>query len=239
MAMDYAQQQRDPSKHVLGLGIVLALHLVLGWALANGLGKRLVDVMKAPIVTRIIDEERPPPEPEKPLPPPPKSAPPQPSLMPPPDLRLAPPPDPPPTVAAAPRPAPPPPPPQQVLPTITPAEPVPPPRPAATANNAARSPEEVYLGELRAYLNSIKKYPSSREARQLRPQGTVKIWIELDRAGQLLGAGVEASAGTLLLDNEALRTVRNGRFPAFPAEAFAGQPSRRFVVPIEYQHVDG
>ena len=80
--------------------------------------------------------------------------------------------------------------------------------------------------------------PNSREARQLRPQGTVKVWIEIDRAGQLLSSGVDTSAGSLLLDNEALRTVRNGRFPPFPAEAFAGQSFHRFVVPIEYR-VDG
>jgi protein TonB len=105
--------------------------------------------------------------------------------------------------------------------------------PAAPAA-AARNPDAAYIGELRAYLNSIKRYPTSREARQLRPEGTVRLWIELDRAGQLLGAGVESSAGSLLLDNEALRTVRNGRFPPFAADAFAGQASHRFVVPIEY-----
>jgi hypothetical protein len=31
-----------------------------------------------------------------------------------------------------------------------------------------------------------------------------------------------------------LRTVRNGRFPAIPPEAFTGQASRKFIVPIEY-----
>ncbi len=238
MALDYAQQQRDPSKHLAGFGIVLALHLLLAWALAHGLGKRMVEVMRAPIVTTIIEELRRPPEPEKPLPPP-KSAPPVPNLMPPPDIRLSPPPDP------LPVPKPPPPPPTaqptQTAPTIT-LEPVPQPRPRpapVTATNAAHNAEEGYVNELRAYLISIKRYPTSREARQLRPQGTVKIWIEIDRAGQLLSAGVELSAGTLLLDNEALRTVRNGRYPAFPTEAFAGQTSRRFVIPIEYQHAEG
>ena len=47
-------------------------------------------------------------------------------------------------------------------------------------------------------------------------------------------AGIEASSGSILLDNEALRTVRNGRFPAIPPEAFTGQASRKFIVPIEY-----
>ena len=88
---------------------------------------------------------------------------------------------------------------------------------------------------MRTYVNSIKRYPTSREARQLRPQGTVRVWIEIDRAGQLLGAGVEGSSGSLLLDNEALRTLRNGRFPPFPPEAFSGQNVHRFVMSVEYQ----
>lgn len=87
---------------------------------------------------------------------------------------------------------------------------------------------------MRSYLNGIKRYPTSREARSLRPKGTVKVWIELDRAGQLLNAGIDAGSGSIILDNEALRTVRNGRYPAFPDEVFDGQPSHRFIVPIEY-----
>ncbi|MDE2081437.1 MAG: TonB family protein, partial [Burkholderiales bacterium] len=127
---------------------------------------------------------------------------------------------PPPPVAA---PAPPP-------PTITP----PTPAPVRAAAAAALPPEQVYAERLLAYVNSIKRYPSSREARQLRPQGTVKVWLEIDRTGQLLASGVEASAGVLLLDQEALRTVRNGRYPAFPADAFGNQPKHRFVVAMEY-----
>jgi protein TonB len=110
-----------------------------------------------------------------------------------------------------------------------PPAPAPPPPPAPS-----RNVDDGYLGELRGYLNGIKRYPNSREARQLKPQGTVKVWIELDRAGQVLGAGVHAGSGSLILDNEALRTVRNGRYPAFPADAFTGQSFHRFVVPIEY-----
>ena len=45
--MDYAQQQRNPGKHLVGIGIVLGLHLVLGWALVSGLAQRMVEVIKA------------------------------------------------------------------------------------------------------------------------------------------------------------------------------------------------
>ncbi|MGS0754234.1 TonB family protein, partial [Roseateles sp. GG27B] len=120
-------------------------------------------------------------------------------------------------------------------PTITAAPTPPPAPPIENARAPVASLEAEYTGRVRNMLNAAKRYPTSREARQLRPKGTVKVWLEIDRAGQILGAGIEASAGTLLLDNEALRTIRNVQYPAFPAEAFVGQASRRFIVSIEYQ----
>lgn len=46
--MDFGQQ-RNPGKHVVGIGVVLGLHLLLGWALVSGLAQRMVEVIKAPI----------------------------------------------------------------------------------------------------------------------------------------------------------------------------------------------
>lgn len=217
-----------------GLAVVAALHLLLAWGIASGLARRVVEVVRAPIQTVLVDEKPAEPPPPERLPSPPKTMPPTTQPMPVPDVA------PPPVAAvvpAAPAPAPapvpvqaPPPPPREVVEAVRP----PPPAAAPVRTAPARSVEDGYLGELRAYLNSIKRYPTSREARQLRPQGTVRLWIEIDRGGQLLGAGVEGSSGSLLLDNEALRTVRNGRFPPMPAEAYAGQPSHRFVMSMEY-----
>ncbi|MDE2147075.1 MAG: TonB family protein, partial [Burkholderiales bacterium] len=135
-----------------------------------------------------------------------------------------------PPLAAAPAPPPPVTAPAPPPPAIT----VPAPAPARPAPGAPVAPEQVYAARLLEYVNSIKRYPSSREARQLRPQGTVKLWLEIDRSGQLLESGVESSSGVLLLDQEALRTVRNGRYPAFPAQAFGDEPRHRFVVAMEY-----
>jgi hypothetical protein len=61
--VDFAQHQRNPGRHVVGFGIVLALHLLMGWALITGLAQRLVEVIKAPIETKIIEETKPPPPP--------------------------------------------------------------------------------------------------------------------------------------------------------------------------------
>lgn len=109
--MDFGETQRNPGKHVVGIGFVLVLHLILGWALLNGLAQRLVEVIKEPLETKIIEEVKKvePPPPEN-LPPPPKFAPPPPSFVPPPEVNVNPPPTPQPTITTttvAPPPAPP------------------------------------------------------------------------------------------------------------------------------------
>ena len=108
--MDFAQQQRNPGRHLIGFGIVVALHVLLGWALVTGLAQRMIEVIKAPIETKIIEEVKPPPPPPpENLPPPPKFAPPPPSFVPPPEVNVNPPPTPAPTITTtqvAPPPAP-------------------------------------------------------------------------------------------------------------------------------------
>lgn len=83
--MNYAQQQRDPRKHLIGIVSVVGFHLVLGYALMNGLARKVVDVFKQPLTVNVIEEvTSSPPPPPKPLPPPPKSAlPPPPAYVPP------------------------------------------------------------------------------------------------------------------------------------------------------------
>jgi protein TonB len=55
----------------------------------NGLAQRLVEVIKSPLETKIIEEVKPPPPPPpENLPPPPKFAPPPPSFVPPPEVQV-------------------------------------------------------------------------------------------------------------------------------------------------------
>jgi protein TonB len=234
-AMTSPELAYTPKKSASGVLVVLGMHLLLGWALVSGLAQRMVEVVRSPIETRLIDEVKPPPPPAPPDLPRPTVPPPAalqvpvpvviPQAVPPPQITTPPPaPAAPPTVHPTP------------VEAIRAPAPAPSPAPAPAAAGRTASPEEIYIGSLRTYLNGIKRYPTSREARQLRPQGTVRLKLEIDRAGQLLNATVESTSGSLLLDNEALRTVRNGRFPAIPAEAFAGQATRVFIVPVEYLH---
>ena len=85
--MDYAERERNPAKHLPSITMVVVLHLVLGYALVTGLARKVVEVMKAPIETKIIEEIKKPP-PDTPPPPPPKLAAPPPPFIPPPEINI-------------------------------------------------------------------------------------------------------------------------------------------------------
>ena len=67
--MDYARQQRDPMRHLIGLGFVVLVHVLVIWALLSGLGNTVIQVIKKPLTATIVEEIKLPPPPP---PPPPK-----------------------------------------------------------------------------------------------------------------------------------------------------------------------
>jgi periplasmic protein TonB len=85
--VDYAQQQRSWGKHLPSIALVVLLHIALGYALVTGLARRVVEVIKQPIETKIIEEIKKPP-PDAPPPPPPKLAAPPPPFIPPPEINI-------------------------------------------------------------------------------------------------------------------------------------------------------
>lgn len=203
--MNYAQQQRAPSKHMLGIGIVLAMHLLLAWALVSGMAKRAIDVIKAPIETKIIEEVASPPPPEK-LPPPPKYAPPPPSFVPPPEIAVNPPPSPAPmitTTTVAPPPAP---------VTIAPPAPAPVAAPPAPPRVAARPT----IANVQACAPTSDDYPAA--ARRADAAGTTRVRFTVGADGRLSGVEVARSAGASrehkLLDRVALAKLSECTFQA-------------------------
>ncbi len=111
--MNYAQQQADPRRHVIGIAIVVLFHVLIVYVLVTGLAKKVIDVVRAPIETKVIEEiKKPPPPPEVVLPPPPKLEAPPPPFIPPPEIQIATPPP---------------------APTITATTPTPPPAPVTIA----------------------------------------------------------------------------------------------------------
>ena len=99
--MNFAQRQADPRRHIVGMTVVVLFHALVVYALVTGLAKRVVDVIRAPIETKVIEEiKRPPPPPEVVLPPPPKLEAPPPPFIPPPEIQIATPTPPAPTITA-------------------------------------------------------------------------------------------------------------------------------------------
>ena len=66
--MDYASQQRDPARHLIGIGFVVLVHVLVVWALLSGLGSAVVQVIKKPLTATIIEEVKLPPPPPPPPP---------------------------------------------------------------------------------------------------------------------------------------------------------------------------
>lgn len=100
LGMEYSYEQRDPSRRLKGIIIVVLVHAVIGWALVSGMARKGLDLIKKPLEAVVIQEviipPPPPPPPPKQIKPPdapPTEAPPP--FVPPPDV-------PPPAVSTAP-----------------------------------------------------------------------------------------------------------------------------------------
>ena len=92
--MNFAQQQQGSGgSRYAGLVMVAGIHVIIIWALASGLARKMVDAVKGPIEVSVVDEKvKPPPPPEKVVPPPPDMKAPPPPFMPPPEVQVAAPP---------------------------------------------------------------------------------------------------------------------------------------------------
>ncbi len=216
--MDYASQQRSPGKHPIGLGVVVIGHVILGYALVNGLGHKIVDAIKAPIETKIIDEIKPPPPPPPDnLPPPPKTAMPPPSFVPPPEVQVAQP-----QLAPAitvTREAPPPAPPVSIAPAPAPVQaPAPVAAPAPVRRSAVAAIIDVGTCEK-------PEYPAA--ALRAEATGTTKIRFTVDAAGVVSKSEIERPAGASrehrLLDRTAVEALSKCRFK--PGTDESGKPT--------------
>jgi periplasmic protein TonB len=184
--MDFARQQRNPSRHLIGLSAVIVLHIFVLWALVTGLARKVVEVVKGPIEVKVIEEvaKKPPPPPDL-LPPPPKLAAPPPPFIPPPEINIAPPPTPAPTISVVTQEAPPAP--QAPVIQRVPETPAPAPAPAPPAVRSA----QVACANYREVMSSIS-YP--REALQQQIEGEVIIEFTVAANGQIKDAVIRSSS---------------------------------------------
>src|ERR1700682_3773450 len=67
--MDFARQQRDPARHLIGITFVILVHAIVIYALVTGLARKPIEVIKKPLTATIIEEIKAPPPPPPPPPP--------------------------------------------------------------------------------------------------------------------------------------------------------------------------
>ena len=176
----------DGSRRLAGLAVVVLLHVVLIYALVNGLARKIVEVIKPPLMAKLIEDVKAPPPDKPPPPPPPKLAPPPPAYIPPPEVVVQLPPP-----AAA------------TITATTDVKPAEIPRPVAARTPAVIDPNTAC---------AKPEYPPA--ALRAEQTGIVALSFLIDVDGRVLESKVERSSGYRALDEAARRALGRCRFRA-------------------------
>lgn len=198
--MSYPYQTSSPRRFG-GIAFVVLLHVAIIYALVNGLGSAVVDVLRAPLKTEVIQDVKPPPE--APPPPQPPVIHPPPPYIPPPLIQLAPPPSPPPVANVT---------------TVRPPAPTPVARPPI-ARAAGLDPNQSC---------TAPEYPE--QAEDMGQTGTTLLQFLIGANGSVEQARIAPSSGHDQLDQAALQALSACKFkPALnangqPQEAWTSIP---------------
>jgi protein TonB len=211
--MDFARQQRDPTRHLIGITVVVLVHVIVIYALMTGLVRKGVEVVKKPLSATIIEEVKLPPPPP---PPPPKQAPkppPPPEYVPPPDIpvqTISPSPNAITAVTTAP-------PKVEAPPVIAPPPPPPPPPPKPAVRRGAQ-------------LTIINKeemvYPRDAIRRGVE-KGTVVARLQIDEKGVVTEVQIMSSDPRGVFDAEVKRALLLWRFKP-EGEKYVGEVEINF-----------
>jgi len=218
--MDYARQQRDPGRHMVGIGFVILIHVLVIWALISGLGQNVIQIIKKPLNATIIEEVKLPPPPPPPPPPPKKIV--EPPKVPPPIDTYVPPPDVPPPVT-------------QSAPVITQVAPTPPPEqyviqpPPVVAPPAPPKPA-VRRGIVRV-SGDDPSYP--REAiRAGVSKGRVVARLSIDEQGKVTDVNIVTSEPRGVFDKVVRAALEGWKFKA-EGEKYVGEVEINFTLKDE------
>jgi len=193
---------KKTGKNYTGLVVVVLFHVILGWAMVNGLGKRIVAKMSAPVEAEIIEEVKPP-EPKE-VPPPP----------PPPEMKAPPPPFIPPIEVNVQQP----PPPQNVLATATNVKPATnvlappaPPAPTAAPVPAPANPNPVRSAAV-VDFNTCQLPEWPKASLRNEETGTVTLSFLIGSDGRVADSKIVKSSGFRDLDRAAENGIKRCRF---------------------------
>jgi protein TonB len=196
--VNYAERERNPAKHLPSIAAVVLLHIVIGYALINGLARRVIEVLKPPIETKIIEEIKKPP-PDVPPPPPPKLAAPPPPFIPPPEINIQIP-----QVVQAPT---------ITVQTTTPPPPGPP---------VIQRPVETQPAIRKEYKASYRVEPTfPRQAISQGLSGNVIAWVHVAPNGTVSNVEIKSSPNRLF-DREVIRALSQWKFNPEPV-GFIGE----------------
>jgi len=197
--MDFARQQRDPARHLIGITFVVLVHVVVIYALVTGLARKAVEVIKKPLTATIIEEIKTPPPPPPPPPPrkivePPKVTQ---TYVPPPDVPV---------------------PTQTTEPVITSVTPTPPPEPVVIAPPAppvVEAPPAPPKPAIRRGAVPIERvepvYP--REAiKDNISNGKVVARLQVDEKGLVTGVTIVEANPRKVFDREVIRALSQLKF---------------------------
>jgi periplasmic protein TonB len=171
----------------IGFAFVVGFHILLVWGLMNGLARKAVELLPAPIETKIIEEIKPPAE--EPPPPKPEFEPPPPPYVPPPEISIAAP--------------------VQATTAITQTTAVKPQVAAPAPKKSVRVPPRIDLkGSSRACKEP--EYPAASE--RLGESGTSGISLLIGADGKVQQSKVDASSGHKRLDEAAIKAFSRCKF---------------------------
>jgi protein TonB len=205
--MSYAEPH-DSSRRLTGFGVVIVLHALLGYALVNGLARKIVEVVQAPLETKILEEVKPPAD-KPPPPPPPKLAAPPPPFIPAPEVRI----DMPTTSTNA----------ITAVSSVKPAAEAPVPRPVVVAGPSKTA------AVVDARNCSKPEYPAASLRAQ--EEGLVVLQFLIGADGSAIDSKVDRSSGFRRLDEAARRALALCKFKPGTEE---GKPVQSWAR-IEYQ----
>ncbi len=195
--MDFARQQRDPTRHLIGISVVVLLHVIVIYALLTGMARNAIEVIRKPLTATIVEEIKVPPPP----PPPPKKIE-IPKTPPPPEVYVPPPDIPVPEPPTAP-----------VIAAVTATPPIAPPVIAPPAPPAPPAPKPAVRKGITPIYRVEPVYP--REAiRAGITKGDVVARLNIDEKGLVTEVRIMESDPPRVFDREVMRALSQWKFAA-------------------------
>lgn len=192
--MDFSHD-RKAGKNWTGIAIVIVLHIIVGYGIVAGLGKRMIAKINEAVETKIIEEVKPPPPKEiPPPPPPPEMKAPPPPFIPPVEVNVQQPPPQQSPIAVATSQAP-------VNKELSRPQPPAPPAPAARANTPAV-----------VDFNTCAKPEYPKNSQRNEETGTVILQFLIGADGGVKESKIQKSSGFRDLDRAAQQALGRCRF---------------------------